>query len=128
MGDCEAVLDLDGDKDGMDGGHRKDGSGERQGASQTRPVKSQSTSSLSSGVSRGTAQIEVKLPWYMGVTCKDVKDILPTLLILLVGLLIMVMVIPYAFSSVFKQLEMEKEISRIREEMVRNKTSAKIDN
>ena len=34
MGDCEAVLDLDGDKDGMDGGHRKDGSGERQGASQ----------------------------------------------------------------------------------------------
>ena len=56
---------------------------------------------------------------------QDVKDILPTLLILLVGLLIMVLVIPYAFSSVFKQLEMEKEISRIREEMNRNKTLAK---
>ena len=53
------------------------------------------------------------------------KDILPTLLILLVGLLIMVLVIPYAFSSVFKQLEMEKEISRIREEMNKNKTLAK---
>ena len=55
---------------------------------------------------------------------QDVKDILPTLLILLVGLLIMVLVIPYAFSSVFKQLEMEKEISRIREEMNKNKTLA----
>ena len=102
-------------------------------------------SSGNSRTSRGTAQIEVKLPWYMGVTCKvgiiyitqikkmfkihffqDVKDILPTLLILLVGLLIMVLVIPYAFSSVFKQLEMEKEISRIREEMNKNKTLAKI--
>ena len=37
----------------------------------------------------------------------------------------MVLVIPYAFSSVFKQLEMEKEISRIREEMNKNKTLAK---
>ena len=43
--------------------------------------------------------------------------ILPNLLILVVGLLIMVLVIPYAFSSVFKQLEVEKEINRIREEM-----------
>ena len=43
--------------------------------------------------------------------------ILPTLLIIVVGLLIMVLVIPYAFSSVFKQLQVEKEISRIREEM-----------
>eukprot|EP00090_Calanus_glacialis_P026569 TRINITY_DN41803_c0_g1_i1.p1 TRINITY_DN41803_c0_g1~~TRINITY_DN41803_c0_g1_i1.p1 ORF type:complete len:123 (-),score=45.50 TRINITY_DN41803_c0_g1_i1:83-451(-) len=119
MGDCEAVVGLDGHKDGMEGGEKH---------KQTRLSTSQSSISLSSGqsrTSRGTAQIEVKLPWYMGVTCKDVKDILPTLLILLVGLLIMVLVIPYAFSSVFKQLEMEKEISRIREEMNKNKTLAK---
>ena len=43
---------------------------------------------------------------------QDIQAILPTLLILLVGLLIMVLVIPYAFSSVFKQLEMEKQIER----------------
>ena len=48
-----------------------------------------------------------ELPWYRGVTCKDVKDIMPTVIILLVGLLIMIFVIPYAFSSVIKQLEAE---------------------
>ena len=52
------------------------------------------------------------------------KAILPTLVILVVGLLIMILVIPYAFSSVFKQLAMEKEINRIREEMNRNRTLA----
>lgn len=58
---------------------------------------------------------------------QDVKAILPTLVILFVGLLIMIMVIPYAFSSVFKQLEMEKEINRIREEMNRNRTLAALE-
>ena len=55
------------------------------------------------------------------------KAILPTLVILFVGLLIMILVIPYAFSSVFKQLEMEKEINRIREEMNRNRTLAALE-
>ena len=26
--------------------------------------------SVSTGSSRGSAQLEVKLPWYMGITCK----------------------------------------------------------
>jgi len=39
-----------------------------------------------------------------GVTCQDIKLILPTVCILLFTLLIMVTVIPYAFSSVIKQL------------------------
>ena len=34
----------------------------------------------------------------------------------------MILVIPYAFSSVFKQLELEKEINRMREEMNKNKS------
>ncbi len=49
-------------------------------------------------------------PRYRGVTCKDVRDIMPTVLILLGGLLIMIFVIPYAFSSVIKQLEAEQVI------------------
>jgi len=40
-----------------------------------------------------------------GVTLKDIRLILPTLLILLFTLIIMVTVIPYAFASVFRQLE-----------------------
>ncbi len=44
------------------------------------------------------------------MTCKDVRDIMPTVLILLGGLLIMIFVIPYAFSSVIKQLEAEQVI------------------
>ena len=55
------------------------------------------------------------------------QAILPTLVILFVGLLIMILVIPYAFSSVFKQLEMEKEINRIREEMNKNRTLAALE-
>ena len=34
----------------------------------------------------------------------------------------MVLVIPYAFSSVIKQLQMEDEINRLRDEMKKNKT------
>ena len=40
-----------------------------------------------------------------GVTCLDIKLIMPTVLILLFTLFIMVTVIPYAFSSVIKQLQ-----------------------
>jgi len=40
-----------------------------------------------------------------GITLKDIRLILPTLLILLFTLIIMVTVIPYAFASVFRQLE-----------------------
>ncbi|XP_023323416.1 uncharacterized protein LOC111697597 [Eurytemora carolleeae] len=71
-----------------------------------------------------TAQLEVKLPWYKSVTWKDIRDILPTLIILLVGLLIMVIVIPYAFSSVIKQLQQEQELNRLREELELNKTES----
>lgn len=66
--------------------------------------------------SKTTAELEAlaKLPWYKGVTFKDIKAITPTLLILLVGLLIMIFVIPYAFSSVIKQLEQEQLIEQAR--------------
>ena len=62
-----------------------------------------------SGRSKTTSQIEAmeKLPWYKGVTVKDVKAIMPTVLILFAGVLVLIFVIPYAFSSVFKQLENE---------------------
>ena len=62
-----------------------------------------------SGRSKTTSQLEAaeKLPWYKGVTLKDVKDIMPTVLILIAGLLVLIFVIPYAFSSVIKQLENE---------------------
>ena len=39
------------------------------------------------------------------ITWKDVQLILPTVLILLFTVLVMVTVIPYAFSSVFRQME-----------------------
>jgi len=105
MGDSEAPLSLDGLKVSAAGERGGDGS-----------------KSMSSRSSKGSVQVEVKLPWYMGITFKDVKAILPTLIILLVGLIIMICVIPYAFSSVFKQLEMEKKINRMREEIDRNQS------
>ena len=37
--------------------------------------------------------------------CQDIKSIMPTVLILIFTLLIMVTVIPYAFSNVIKQLQ-----------------------
>ena len=39
------------------------------------------------------------------VTCMDIKLIMPTVLILIFTLFVMVTVIPYAFSSVIKQLQ-----------------------
>ena len=70
-----------------------------------------------SGRSKTTSQLEAasKLPWYRGVTCKDIKDITPTVLILIGGLLIMIFVIPYAFSSVIKQLESECLLNEAKE-------------
>ena len=70
-----------------------------------------------SGRSKTTSQLEAasKLPWYRGVTCKDIKDITPTVLILIGGLLIMIFVIPYAFSSVIKQLEAESLLNEAKE-------------
>ena len=55
--------------------------------------------SVLSGISKDTFEEE------RGVTCTDIKLIMPTVLILLFTLFIMVTVIPYAFSSVIKQLE-----------------------
>lgn len=53
MGDTEASLGLDGLKVNPDGGGRA----------------SQSYSSTRSST-RGSVQVEVKLPWYMGITFK----------------------------------------------------------
>ena len=55
MGDSEAVLGLDGLKEGLEGAAEERGE-------KTRP-------SVSSCSSRGS-QMEVKLPWYMGITCQ----------------------------------------------------------
>ena len=79
-----------------------------------------------SGRSKTTSQLEAaaKLPWYRGVTCKDIRDIMPTVLILIGGLLIMIFVIPYAFSSVIKQLEAEELLEKAREEAKRVKEEA----
>ena len=43
--------------------------------------------------------------WYV----QDVRECLPSIIILVVGLTIMVLFIPYAFASVIKQLQMEQE-------------------
>ena len=80
--------------------------------------------------SKTTSQLEAakNLPWYRGVTCKDLKDIMPTFLILVGGILIMIFVIPYAFTSVIKQLNNVLEMERIQElnkEIARNATLAK---
>ena len=74
-----------------------------------------------SGRSKTTSQLEAakNLPWYRGVTCKDIKDITPTVLILIGGLLIMIFVIPYAFSSVIKQLEAEAALNEAKQKAIR---------
>merc|ERR1719397_834693 len=43
-----------------------------------------------------------------GISFQDIKSIMPTVLILIFTLLIMVTVIPYAFSNVIKQLQAVK--------------------
>lgn len=80
--------------------------------------------------SKTTSQLEAakNLPWYRGVTCKDLKDIMPTFLILVGGILIMIFVIPYAFTSVINQLKNVSEMERIQElnkERARNATLEK---
>ncbi len=74
--------------------------------SRTGSVRSKTNSQL-----EATASAE-KLPWYKGITFKDIRDIMPTLLILIGGFAIMIFVIPYAFSSVIRQLEAEKQRNR----------------
>merc|ERR1712226_266002 len=59
----------------------------------------QDAGSVLSGISKDTFEEE------RGVTCTDIKLIMPTVLILLFTLFIMVTVIPYAFSSVIQQLQ-----------------------
>ena len=59
----------------------------------------QDQGSVLSGVSKDSFEEE------RGVTCTDIKLIMPTVLILLFTLFIMVTVIPYAFSSVIMQLQ-----------------------
>eukprot|EP00090_Calanus_glacialis_P009737 TRINITY_DN18134_c0_g1_i1.p1 TRINITY_DN18134_c0_g1~~TRINITY_DN18134_c0_g1_i1.p1 ORF type:complete len:101 (-),score=29.34 TRINITY_DN18134_c0_g1_i1:89-391(-) len=60
----------------------------------------QSRQSLGSG----TGSV-VSLEEKRSITCRDIKLIMPTVLILLFTIFIMVTVIPYAFSSVIKQLK-----------------------
>ena len=62
-------------------------------------ICSQDVGSILSGVSKDSFEED------RGVTCTDIKLIMPTVLILLFTLFIMVTVIPYAFSSVIKQLQ-----------------------
>jgi len=117
MGDCEAVIGLDGRKEERhkDGG--KEGSRTKERRKDGRREESGRNNTDKAGI-----QLEVKLPWYKGITLKDIRDILPTLLILVIGLVIMILVIPYAFSSVFKQLAQEREMNRVREEAALNRS------
>jgi len=62
-------------------------------------LEAQDAASILSGVSKDSFEED------RGVTCTDIKLIMPTVLILLFTLFIMVTVIPYAFSSVIKQLQ-----------------------
>ena len=52
---------------------------------------------------------------------KDFKQILPSIIILVVGLAIMIMFIPYAFMSVIKQLQREQMM------MMKNETSSSLE-
>ena len=47
---------------------------------------------------------------------QDIREILPTIIILVFGLLMMAIVIPYAFRSVIRQLEEEQEMNNKRNE------------
>merc|ERR1719347_1241637 len=51
-----------------------------------------------------------------GVTFKDIKQIMPTCLILIVTVVIMVTVIPYAFSSVIKQMQAADQMAEWKEQ------------
>merc|ERR1712156_211387 len=62
------------------------------------------TTSVLSGAS-GRSKIPVKEDPNRKITLRDIKLIMPTALILIFTVVIMVTVIPYAFSSVLKQME-----------------------
>jgi hypothetical protein len=72
-------------------------------------------------------EAEAKLPWFRNVTCKDLKDITPTLLILLGGVLIMIFVIPYAFQSVIVQLKNVAELDAIQERNKQRQINATLE-
>ena len=56
-------------------------------------------------LSGGTAASKDSFEEDRSITCMDIKLIMPTVLILLFTVFIIVTVIPYAFSSVIKQLQ-----------------------
>ena len=87
------------------------------------------TESVVSARSKTTSQLEeeAKMPWYRGVTCKDIRAIMPTLLILLGGLLIMIFVIPYAFSSVIKQLKAEQLMEEAKQRELEARIAARLN-
>jgi len=82
-------------------------------------LEAQDPGSMLSGVSKETFEEE------RGVTCNDIKLIMPTVLILLFTLFIMVTVIPYAFSSVIKQLQ---AVWALEEERMANEAALKGSN
>jgi len=59
-----------------------------------------------------------------GVTFKDIKQIMPTCLILIVTVIIMVTVIPYAFSSVIKQMQAADQMADWKEQQEQLKKEA----
>jgi len=58
-----------------------------------------------------------------GLSCQDIKQICPTCIILLITIVIMVTVIPYAFSNVIKQMQAADAVEAWREKMEANQTS-----
>lgn len=92
-------------------------------------VHDSDTESVVSARSKTTSQLEeeAKMPWYRGVTCKDIRAITPTLLILLGGLLIMIFVIPYAFSSVIKQLKAEQLMEEAKQRELEARLAARLN-
>jgi len=58
-----------------------------------------------------------------GLSCQDIRQICPTCIILLITIVIMVTVIPYAFSNVIKQMQAADAVAAWREKMEENKTS-----
>ncbi|XP_023329780.1 uncharacterized protein LOC111702353 isoform X2 [Eurytemora carolleeae] len=65
---------------------------------------------VGSVLSGGSGRSKVTIKEDRGITCKDIRAIMPTVLILLLTIFIMVTVIPYAFSSVIKQLQAVSEL------------------
>jgi hypothetical protein len=79
--------------------------------SQTSDVKRDSDNLL---FEKEELDIQVKqLPWYADSTWRDIREIIPCLLILLIGIGFVILVIPYSFAPHIKLLQMKKEIPRL---------------